>query len=44
MMASHLDLWSDSAMNAKLGLVVVAIVLTCVHVFVVHGPTGCCRR
>jgi uncharacterized membrane protein len=37
MMASHLDLWSDSAMNAKLGLVAVAVVLTCVHVFVVHG-------
>lgn len=36
-MASHLDLWSDSAMSAKLGLVVVAIVLTCIHVFVVHG-------
>lgn len=37
MMASHLDLWSDSAMSAKLGLVAIAIVLTCVHVFVVHG-------
>ncbi len=37
MMASHLNLWSDSAMSAKLGLVAVAIVLTCVHVFVVHG-------
>jgi uncharacterized membrane protein len=37
MMASHLNLWSDSAMSAKLGLVVVAIVLTCLHVFVVHG-------
>ncbi len=37
MMASHFELWSDSAMSAKLGLVVVAIALTCVHVFVVHG-------
>jgi uncharacterized membrane protein len=37
MLASHLNLWSDSAMSAKLGLVAVAIVLTCVHVFVVHG-------
>ena len=36
-MASHLHLWSDSAMSAKLGLVTVAIVLTCLHVFVVHG-------
>jgi uncharacterized membrane protein len=39
MMASHLNLWSDSAMSAKLGLVVVAIVLTCIHVFVVHGSS-----
>jgi uncharacterized membrane protein len=37
MLASHLNLWSDSAMSAKLGLVVVAIALTCLHVFVVHG-------
>jgi uncharacterized membrane protein len=37
MMASHLDLWSETALNIKLSLVVVAIVLTCLHVFVVHG-------
>jgi uncharacterized membrane protein len=37
MMASHFDLWSETAMSAKLGLVVVAIVLTVIHVFVVHG-------
>jgi uncharacterized membrane protein len=37
MMASHFELWSETAMSAKLGLVVVAIVLTCLHVFVVHG-------
>ena len=37
MMASHFDLWSDSAMSAKLGLVAIAVVLTCLHVFVVHG-------
>jgi len=36
-MASHLDLWSSTALNVKLGLVAVAIVLTCIHVFVVHG-------
>lgn len=36
-MASHFDLWDETAMSAKLGLVVVAIVLTCIHVFVVHG-------
>ena len=36
-MASHLDLWSSTALNVKLGLVAVAIVLTCLHVFVVHG-------
>ncbi|CAB4864032.1 unannotated protein [freshwater metagenome] len=34
-MASHLDLWSETAMNVKLGLVVIAIVLTLVHVFIV---------
>ncbi len=37
MMASHLDLWSETALNIKLSLVALAIVLTCVHVFVVHG-------
>ncbi len=37
MMASHLDLWSQTAMSVKLSLVVLALVLTCVHVFVVHG-------
>jgi len=36
-MASHKDLWSETALNVKLGLVALAIVLTCVHVFVVHG-------
>ena len=36
-MASHLDLWSSTALNVKLGLVALAIVLTCIHVFVVHG-------
>ena len=39
MMASHLDLWGETAMSTKLGLVVVAIVLTCIHVFVVHGSS-----
>ena len=33
-MASHDRLWDDTAMNVKLGLVVVAIALTAVHVFV----------
>lgn len=37
MMASHLDLWSETALNVKLTLVAVAVVLTCLHVFVVHG-------
>jgi uncharacterized membrane protein len=37
MMASHLDLWSETALNIKLTLVAVAVVLTCLHVFVVHG-------
>ena len=36
-MASHFDLWHTTAMQVKLGLVGLAIVLTCVHVFVVHG-------
>ncbi len=36
-MASHLDLWSSTALNIKLGLVALAIVLTCLHVFVAHG-------
>ncbi len=37
MMASHLHLWSTTAMQVKLSLVTLAVVLTCVHVFVVHG-------
>jgi uncharacterized membrane protein len=37
MMASKFKLWDDTAMSAKLGLVVVAIVLTLIHVFVVKG-------
>ena len=37
MMASHLDLWSETALSIKLTLVAVAVVLTCLHVFVVHG-------
>lgn len=37
MMASHFDLWDSTAMSAKLGLVTVAIVLTCLHVFVTRG-------
>jgi uncharacterized membrane protein len=36
-MASHLHLWGTTALHVKLGLVGVAIVLTCLHVFVVHG-------
>jgi len=36
-MASHLDLWPETALKVKLTLVALAIVLTCVHVFVVHG-------
>lgn len=37
MMASHLELWDETAMSVKLGLVLLAIVLTLVHVFVVRG-------
>ena len=37
MMASHLHLWPESALQIKLSLVALAVVLTCVHVFVVHG-------
>lgn len=37
MMASHLHLWSTTALQVKLSLVTLAVVLTCVHVFVVHG-------
>lgn len=37
MMASHWDLWDETAMNVKLGLVTVAIVLTAVHIFVMKG-------
>ena len=37
MMASHLDLWSETALSIKLTHVAVAGVLTCLHVFVVHG-------
>ena len=36
-MASHLDLWSDTAMQLKLGLVTLAIVLVSLHVFAAHG-------
>ncbi|CAB4345164.1 unannotated protein [freshwater metagenome] len=36
-MASHQDLWQETAMNIKLGLVVVAIVLVCLHIFVTKG-------
>ena len=37
MMASHFDLWDETAMSVKLGLVLLAVVLTLVHVFVVRG-------
>lgn len=37
MMASHLDIWSETAMQLKLGLVTLAIVLVCLHVFLAHG-------
>lgn len=33
MMASHYSLWDSTALNIKLGLVVVALVLTLYHVF-----------
>ena len=36
-MASHLDLWSETAMQLKLGLVGLALVLTALHVFWAHG-------
>ena len=36
-LASHLDLWSDTAMQIKLGLVGLALVLTALHVFAAHG-------
>ena len=36
-MASHFDLWDTTAMQVKLGLVTAAVVLTALHVFVVHG-------
>ncbi len=36
-MASHQDLWQETALNIKLGLVVVAIVLVCLHIFVTKG-------
>lgn len=37
MMASHFELWDETALNVKLALVLVAIGLTLVHVFVVSG-------
>ncbi|CAB4918897.1 unannotated protein [freshwater metagenome] len=37
MMASHLDLWSETAMNVKMALVAVAVVLTAIHVFIAKG-------
>jgi len=37
MMASHWDLWDETAMSVKLGLVTLAIVLTAIHIFVVKG-------
>lgn len=37
MMASHFHLWELTALKIKLALVALAIVLTCLHVFVVHG-------
>jgi uncharacterized membrane protein len=36
-LASHLDLWSDTAMQIKLGLVGLALGLTALHVFTAHG-------
>ncbi len=36
-MASHLDVWSETAMQVKLGLVTLAVVLVSLHVFVAHG-------
>ncbi len=36
-MASHQDLWRDTAMSIKLGLVVAALVLVVLHVFVTQG-------
>jgi len=36
-MASHLDLWRETALNVKMALVVIAIVLVAIHVFVTKG-------
>lgn len=36
-MASHQDLWQETAMNIKLALVVIAIALVCLHIFVTKG-------
>lgn len=36
-MASHLDLWRDTALNVKMTLVLVAIILVAIHVFVTKG-------
>ena len=36
-MASHQDLWQETALNIKMTLVVIAIVLVCLHVFVTKG-------
>lgn len=36
-MASHLDLWSSTALNVKMTLVIIAIVLVALHVFVTKG-------
>ena len=38
-MASHLDIWSETAMQLKLGLVTLAIVLVGLHVFAAHGAS-----
>ena len=36
-MASNQNLWQESALNIKMTLVVIAIVLVCLHVFVTKG-------
>ncbi len=36
-MASHLDIWSETEMSIKMGLVLVAIALVSLHVFIAHG-------
>jgi len=39
MLASHLHVWPETALKIKLTLVAIAVGLTCVHVFVVHGSS-----